>query len=109
MAAALEVVRLVHIAVGLALEGDGEIGAHRVAQPKEVVEPRHAVPEVEKHVEHLAHLARVDVFVPTLIGRHHRAVTHDDAPKEVDGVEAAWREVAAMQEHGGGYEVRPDG
>ena len=70
--------------IGLALEGDGAVGANRVTGYDEADEPFEDVPYIEGYDKEFKHLARMNVFMAQLDSRKCSTSSHEDEPEEVD-------------------------
>lgn len=83
------------MAVGLALEGDGEVGAQQAAAAKgvpgleEAEQPFEGVEEKERQEEQLALLTCVDAFVAEVCRGEGAASADKDEAADVEGREAA--------------------
>lgn len=84
-----KVVGVALVVVGLALEGDGEVGAKDVAFHDESHEPFYDIYKVEGHDEKFQHLTSVDVLVMKVNGGEIHSLTHKDEAEEVDGCETS--------------------
>ena len=84
-AAREQIVRVVHVFVGFALERNVGVGpsAHRQAD-----EPLYQIPQIEAHDEHLQHLSRVDSLVLNEVCRDAHPFSAEQQAADVDGVVA---------------------
>lgn len=81
----VEIVEVVVVGVGFALEGNVAVSGEGITMDDDADDPLYAVPQKEKHEEHLTLLMRVDVLVIENDGTHLSA--REDEAADVDGVE----------------------
>jgi len=85
--AMVAVVKVALVGVGLALEGDGEIGALGTAGGDEADGPLYAVPYIEAQPQELALLQGMDILMVALHLAQRAAAQHQS--KQIDGYVAA--------------------
>ena len=82
-----QIAGIVLVVIGFPFKADAPVGLPSVAQTGIVVEPLHAIPQQETHIEQFELLARMDAFMAQLSIRQ-RTAGHDEA-EQIDGVEVA--------------------